>query len=193
MQVPSHETRSFTLSELQRRRVVKSLSPAIDEQDSLVRRYAVEYPARVPQESQLAEPQDAVFGASIEVGDIYNAVSCLVHPSNHPGDRIFMTRAANRYFDEEDVGLAQQIGCACQNFEVEALGVDLNDLGQRSAYGRRDFIEGHHRNRNSRGVWVRQRGIKRTAIVTVGNRKRQSAGLVRSAGINPGNFATAFE
>ena len=54
--------------------------------------YAVEYRARVPQESQFAKPHDPVFGASIDVGNIYNAVSGVVHPSNHPGDRVFITR-----------------------------------------------------------------------------------------------------
>jgi len=74
-----------------------------------------------------------VSGASIDVGNVYDAVSGLVHPSNHPGDRVFEARAANRYFDEEDVGLAQQVGRACQNFEVEALGIDLDDLGENGS------------------------------------------------------------
>ena len=128
----------------------------------------------------------------MDIGNVYNVVSDLVHPSNHPGDSVFVNRAANGYLDEEDVGLAQQIGGTCQNLKVEALGVDLDDFGRRSARRRDNFIKGHHGNRNSRST--RDLLGERAGNVPIGiSRKWQHASLVCSAGIDPRDFAVTIE
>ena len=70
----------------------------------------LEQRAVVSQEGQLAEPQNPVLGASIDIGNIDDLIAGLIHPVNDSGDGVFVAGAANGDLDEEDFRLAQQIG-----------------------------------------------------------------------------------
>ena len=81
-----------------------------------------------------------MLGASIDVRNVYNLVSSVIHSANHLRDGVLVRRAANGGLDEEDIGLAQQIGSTSQNLEVEALRVDFDYRWRRGARCGNDFI-----------------------------------------------------
>ncbi len=103
----------------------------------------VEEGAGVAEEGELAEPEDAVPGAAIEIGDVHEAVSGVGHELNDFRDGIFVVAADHR-FHQEDVGFAEQVGSADEDFEVETFRVNLHHFGWRGAAGGDDFVQGFY-------------------------------------------------
>jgi hypothetical protein len=79
--------------------------------------------AVISQEGQLTEPQDPILGASIDIGSIDDLIGGLIHPVNHSSDGVFVAGAADgSLLDEEEFGLAQQIGSTGQDLKVKPFG-----------------------------------------------------------------------
>src|SRR5260370_11307246 len=96
--------------------------------------------AAIAQESKLGEPEDAVAGAAVEVGDVDEAVSGCGHEFDDFRDGIFVI-AANHGFHQKNVGFAEQAGGASEDLEVETFCVNLHHFGGRSAAGRDSFVQ----------------------------------------------------
>src|SRR5260370_5448782 len=151
--------------------------------------------AAIAKESKLGEPEDAVAGAAVEVGDVDEAVSGCGHEFDDFREGLFVL-ADNDGFHQKNVGFAEQAGGASEDLEVETFCVNLHHFGGRSAAGRDYFVQGFYGD----GGLLRTGGLavaigedEGAAIVAGRDTHRHCSGLIAGGGIDPVNFAAAIE
>ncbi len=134
-------------------------------------------------------------GAAVEVGDVEEAVAGAGHEADDFGGGVFVV-AADDGFDEEDVGFAEEIGSAGENFEVEAFGVDFYHVGQGRADGGDDFVECFYGDGDllrAGGVAVAVGEDEGGAIVALRKIQGHGSGFIAGARVDPLNFVAAIE
>ena len=128
--------------------------------------------------------------ATIQLGNIHEAIAEICHRIDHPGDGIFK-RAKHAGFQEKHVGLADQAGSALHYFQIETFRVNLYHVWDgQTVFGKKGVqgLDSSHRLRSHAGLRLIVPGKKTAAVVASRNKERQHARVVCHTGVNPANL-----